>query len=190
MLIENFAELSEKEQLDFAQKIIDKINADFIFTGDTEFTITEVYADELSGDLNIEIDHADYIKVAREASWTCDNKDEVYSVPSLGYDSNIEYEQSIMKDTEKAFKTLSTTIDDYLVTLTIGDVYIEEIEDSEVSDYSNEDAGIGSYDYWGTPGYDSRPYVQVEGTLYTSCSMGLTLTIGVPQSEPELELER
>lgn len=189
MIIENFAELSEKEQLDFAQKIIDKINADFIFTGDTKFTISEVYADELSGDLNIEIDHEDYIEVAREASWTCDDEDEVYSVPK-SYDSDIEYEQSIMKDAEKAFKTLSTTIDDYLVTLTIGDAYVEEIEASEVSDYSNEDAGIGHYDYWGTPGYDSRPYVQVEGTLYTNCSMGLTLSVGVPQSEPKLELER
>ena len=57
---------------------------------------------------------------------------------------------------------------------------LEEIVETievEADKYTHEDSGIGGYDYWGDRGYDSRPYIEVEGTIVKACSCALSLYV-------------
>ena len=172
-VIENFAALSAQEQREFAATLLNKINSENIFTADTNFEIASIEADDLTGGLAILISHPDNIEVSREATWSCGDEEEAYSDP--GYEA--EYENSIFKDAEKAFKTLSTVIDGYNISLEIDDVDEVETVDVEVDHLSHEDAGIGHYEYFGYTGYDSRPYIEVEGTIVKACDMTLAIYV-------------
>lgn len=185
-VIENFAELSFEEQKKFAEALVKTINSENIFTGETDFKVSGVEVDELSGNLIIIIDHDDLIEVRREATWTCSSADDVADDPGFEAD----YNNFLFEDTKKAFKTLSTEIEGYKVSLEVDDVDEDETIEVEVDNYSGEDSGIGSYEYWGETGYDSHPYIEVEGTIIKACSCALSLyvePVGESTVEPEIE---
>jgi hypothetical protein len=69
--------------------------------------------------------------------------------------------------------------------LEIDDVDEVETVEVEVDSISHEDAGIGHYEYWGEVGYDSRPYVEVEGTIVKACDCALSLYVEVADTTPE-----
>lgn len=184
-VIENFAALSDKEQMEFAVALLKTINSEFIFSSDTEFEIVEVNADDLTGGLAIEVSHTNPIEVSREATWTCNDEEDANDDPGFEAD----YENSILEDTKKAFKTLSTVIDGYNIELEISDVDANDTVEIEVDSISHEDAGIGSYEYWGEVGYDSQPYVEVEGTIVKACECSLTFFVDPVDNASEDESE-
>jgi hypothetical protein len=110
-MIENFATLSAKEQLEFAEALVKTINSESTFTDETNFKVLSVEADDTTGDLMIEIDHEDFISVPRAATWSCSDEDEVHFDP--GYDA--DYIESIYDEAKQAFKTLSAEIEGYQV---------------------------------------------------------------------------
>lgn len=183
--IENFAAISPEEQRAFAEALVKTINTEKTFIDD-ELVISGVEADEMTGDLIIELD-ADDVYVDRRATWTA--SDDGYEDSAYEKPEDPEYEDSIFSDAEKAFKTLSVEMDGYTLTLAVADTDADEIEEVKVDNVSHEDAGIGQYEYWGDIGYDSRPYLEVEGTLVTSCKVYLSLlvesTANVPEEAPE-----
>lgn len=187
-VIENFAALSFEEQMKFAEAIVKTINSESIFTDDTDFTISGVEADDLTGSLIINIEHDDLIEVPRKASWECGVADDVCDIPD---DSNyINYADLIFNDAKKAFKTLEAEIKGYKVSLDVNDVDTEETVETQVDSYSREDAGIGSYEFWGHNGYDSQPYIEVEGIIVEGCNCVLSLYIEPAANhivEPETE---
>lgn len=178
-IIENFAELSFEEQKKFAETLVNTINSEHTFTADTDFKLSGVEADELSGGLIIMLDHDDLIEVSREATWTCADEDEVHHDP--GYEA--EYSSTLFMDARDSFKTLEVVIGGYKVSLSVDDVDEEETIEVEVDSYSSEDGGIGGYEYWGVGGYDSSSYVEVEGTIVKGCSCALSLFVE-PADEP------
>ncbi len=183
-VIENFAALSVQEQRTFAESLLKMINSENIFSSDTLFEIIEVEADELDGSLRIDVSHTDDIEIVREATWQAASEEDASDDP--GYDA--DYSDSIFKDAESAFNTLETIIDGYKVSLSIGDVDENETVDIDVSDISAEDAGIGHYEYWGRHEYDSRPYVEVEGTITKACTCTLAFFVE-PVDEPAVAEE-
>ena len=168
-VVENFATLSLNEQRTFAEALIKTINSKSIFTSDTNFTLDSVEVDELTGGLALIVDHADLIEVSRSATWTCDNEDDATDDP--GYDA--DYENFLFEDAKKAFKTMSAVIDGFKVSLLVDYVDALETIEVEVDHISHEDSGIGDYEYWGDRGYDSRPYVEVKGTIVKACDCSL-----------------
>lgn len=175
-IIENFAELSAQEQRSFAEALVKTINSERIFTADTDFAIDKVEPYEMSGDLVIEITQTDPIEVSRNATWTALDEDSAEEAAGE-YEEDVDYEGSTFEALEKAFKTLSATIDGYTVSLQVDDMESEEFSGATVKRISHEDDGIGEYEYWGHVGYDSRPYVEVEGTIVTACKGYLSLWV-------------
>lgn len=178
-VIENFAELSAQEQRAFAEALIKTINTEHLFTSEVDFKITEIEAVGITGSLEITAEHDGTIEIRRKATWQAIDSEDAEIDP--GYDA--DYEQSIYTDTERAFKTLSTTIDGYTVSLTVDDVDDDEAGSVEIDNISNEDSGIGSYEYWGDTGYDSNEYVEVKGTIIKDVKCFLTFWVE-PADEP------
>lgn len=177
-VIENFAALSDQEQREFAEALIKTINTEKTFIDD-ELTLSSVEADEMTGDLLIDLEGVIYLD--RKATWTCGNdEDDAYAKPE-----DPEYDSFIFNDVKRAFKTLSAEIDGYTLSLDVADTNDEEIEEVKVDHISHEDAGIGHYEYWGYEGYDSRPYIEVEGTLVQSCKVYLGLSVEPASKVPE-----
>ena len=172
MVIENFNELSEQELLKIAEELVAKINSESIFTDEATLKVLEVEADKLTGNLSIYANTEEPITVGRYAGWSAVDED------SLTADmDDVEYYGSIKEETLECLLKTSEVIDGYKVTLTIDDVWEEDIVDKEVTTYSSADAGIGSYEYFGYSGYDSIPYVEVEGIIYKACYPTFELTI-------------
>jgi hypothetical protein len=186
-VIENFSDISTKEQRDFAEALVKTINSERTFTDETDFAVRSIEADSTTGDLIIELDHDELISIVREATWTCGDEDEIHSDP--GYEA--DYADSVYEDAKKAFKTIVTEIEGYTVELDIADVDEEETIEVDVDDYSHEDGGIGHYEFWGETGYDSDPYIEVEGTITKACSCSLALIVGVAPNtvEPDQEAD-
>lgn len=172
-VIENFAVLSFEEQKKFAEALIKTINSENTFTHDTDFTLYDLEADDLTGGLRILLDHDKPIEVRREAAWACASEEDVHDDP--GYE--VKYYNRLSDDAKKAFKTLSTVIDGYEVSLELDDVDEEETVEVEVENYSFEDAGIGDYEFWGQTGHDSQPYVEVTGAIVKACSCAPALFV-------------
>jgi hypothetical protein len=174
-IIENFAALSEQEQRVFAEKLIKTINSEKLFTDETEFTIGDVWADELAGDLTIETSTTGAITVRRNASWQANDREDAddRDISTL----EVDYDEYAYKDVQKALKTLVTVIDGYRVTAEVGDTDYEETVDVELESVVDDDSGIGSYEYWGEVGYDSHPYVEVTGIREEKHSCYVTFTV-------------
>lgn len=67
-----------------------------------------------------------------------------------------------------------------IVDFEIASDYSEEeysMTDYEVKSLSHEDAGIGSYEYWGMIGDDSKPYTEYTGTITCDITDGIFLCI-------------
>ena len=189
MIIENFAELSEKEQRDFAETLVKTINSEKTFlTEDTsyvEFEITNVRAWDIDGSLDISVVSDDYVVLECKADWTAANEDDMYDDP--GYDA--EYDVDELDAASKIFKQKTVEINGYSVTFDVQDTDEVEPPEIEVDTYHHDDAGIGSYEYWGVPGYDSHPYVAVSGTLYKHCKVNCSISVEPLQPQPETEAE-
>jgi hypothetical protein len=180
-VIENFAELSAQEQQKFAEALIKTINSEKRFISEVDFKIDEVGTDEITGDLFINVSSTDTIEVRREAGWQARDEEDAKDDPGLDAD----YTEFIDDDVKKAFKSLSTVIDGYEVKVEIADVDEEETLEVEVDNYTHEDSGIGRYEYWGEIGYDSHPYVEVEGTIVKACTCYLTLWVAPAENLKE-----
>lgn len=170
-VIENFAEVSFEEQKKFAEALVKTINSEGTFTDQVNFKVTGVEADEMTGGLIIELDPEDTIEVEREATWTCADRDEARRP------EDPDFTDLLSNDVKKAFKTLAVELEGYSVTLSVDDVDEGETVDVEVEDISDEDGGIGSYEYWGSTGYDSDPYCEVEGTIVKACTVYCSLHV-------------
>ena len=183
--IENFAALSTQDQKAFAAALLKIINIDSIFSSDTNFELVSVEADDITGDLIINVSQTDVIEVSREATWTCNSDNEVTDDP--GYDA--DYKNDIYEDIQKAFKTLSTVIDDYKVSLEVADIISDDDTLDVIVDSTNaEDGGIGDYEYFGFRGHDSQPYVEVKGTIIKACDCALAFFVE-PNDEPTVDPE-
>ena len=170
----NFNVMSEQEQRAFADTLIRTINSQRTFTVDVDFVLFGIEVDELAGSLVIYLSHGDdLVEVARPATWQAGNEEEASVDP--GYDA--DFSNSLFSDARAVFGSLSAEVDGYQVTLEVVD--LDEVETVEVvvDEVREEDSGIGSYEYWGTTGYDSQPYVEVEGTIVKACSMSLALEV-------------
>ena len=177
-VIENFAVLSQQEQQDFATSLLKTINSEHTFSQDIEFTVTNVYADDVSGDLIIGISHGEPIEVPREATWQCEEskyEDEDYYEDDPGYD--VTYDNTIYEDVASMFKTRSAEVGDYFVELEVNDADALDNVSIHAEHVSHEDSGIGFYEYGDIQGYDSHPYVEVEGTITQACECQLFLVV-------------
>lgn len=178
-VVENFAAMSETEQRDFANALLKTINSEHIFSTETEFRPIDVEADDVTGGLVINVEHVNPIRVTRKATWYCDTEDDVADDPGFEAD----YVNHLYEDVATAFATLSTSIEGYKVSLEIADVDEGEAVEVNVDNYSQEDSGIGDYEYFGFTGHDSQPYVAVEGTIVRECDCALAFFV-----EPDDEI--
>ena len=170
-VIYNFSELAEKELQQFAADLIAKINSESIFTNEVNFKLESVEADDMSGDLCIYITNEELLEVPREATWQASSEDDMH------HPEDEDFTNSIYDDVKKVFKTLTAELDGYRITLDVDDADAEDRVDVEVDNYTHEDSGIGSYEFWGDVGYDSHPYLEVEGTITSGCSCYMSLTV-------------
>ena len=171
-VIENFAALSEQEQQKFAATLLKTINSEKTFIDDNSFKIDRVEADDFTGGLIIEVSHTEPIEVVRPATWSANNTEDVNDTPEYP-----DYINNMSEDVKAAFKTTETIIDGYKVSLEIVDVDETDTVDIEVDSYEDADDGIGSYEYCGVRGYDSDPYISVEGTIIKACDCALVLYV-------------
>lgn len=179
-LIQDFNTLSAKEQEVFALELIQKINEAKVFTNDVDFVFDLVDADETSGDLYIGVytKEDQSMPVDREATWTCNDEEDIDTPEDEEFSEYISY------DVEKALKTLTAEVDGYAVTIAVDDAD-GDTTDVEVTKCTNEDAGIGHYEYWGFTGYDSRPYLEVTGVITQACGFSATLTVSPAGQDKE-----
>lgn len=176
-IIENFAALSAQEQREFAEALLKTINSERIFSDQTNFELIDIEASDLTGGLYISVAQTNPIEVVRKATWQVSDEDEAENF-ARDYEYEVNYESDIDDDALKAFKTGSAVIDSYKVEIEIDDVDEEyDPVDVEVEHISHEDAGIGSYEFWGDRGYDSRPYVEVKGVIVKSCDCSLSFYV-------------
>ena len=185
MTIENFAAIPFQEQMKFAEALLKTINSENTFSDNTNFEIDGIEVDEFTGGLIVTVSQTNPISVSRKATWTCDSEEDAEDDPGFEAD----YENYLFEDAKKAFKTLSTVIDGYNVTLEIDDVDEQDTDaEIEIDNISQEDSGIGDYEFWGERGYDSNPYVEVTGTITRECDCALTFYVELAeaaQEEPE-----
>ena len=172
-MVDNFAMLSIEEKVDFAKTLLNKINSEDVFTNLTNFEFQDVDYNDLTGDFAIEVSLANPIEVKRFATWQAGDEEGA----SEGPGDDADYENSIYEDVNKTFKTLKATVDGYDITLVLSDVDEGEDADVEIENISHEDAGIGSYEFWGFKGYDSQPYVEVTGTVTRLCDCTLSFFV-------------
>lgn len=179
MVVENFNELSNEELQKFAQEMLAKINSSSL-SGDAYFELVEAYADEMTGDLVIDAQqNDDPIYIERYGHWQADEDDD----QPYGIDS-IEFEDSEKADVESTFSKGPVVIDDYNVEMEIVDFeFTREIVEVDVSSTEAADDGIGSYEYWGEVGYDSRPYTEVTGSIVQECYVSALFIISPALTE-------
>ena len=172
-VVENFSELSPEELQQFATTLVQKINSEHLFHNEAILTIEDLEADEMSGDLYISLSHKDTVNVPRKATWQGLNEEDLENVSEV----DAEFDNTLSEDARKAFKTVSVTVDGYNVSLSVDDVEDVSIEDVEVDNYTEEDDGIGSYEFWGSKGHDSHPYLEANGTITYGCYVYMSLLV-------------
>lgn len=183
MVIENFSLLTKEELKQFAEKLLNKINAENIFSSETNFELDDTawwgtkdangaritgafQTDDMTGDLDIAIVTTDDVSASVKATWQA-SEDDPY---------DFDYASEEDPNFDELFGE-EAIIDGYKVTLEVSDYDFIENEDVEVDDYTKEDSGIGSYEYWGHTGYDSHSYLEVEGTLTNTYKVYLSLNV-------------
>lgn len=171
-IIENFAALSAQEQRAFAETLLKTINSERIFSDQTNFELVDLETSDFTGGLYIHVAQTNPMEVARKATWQAADEDE------KPHYSDIDYDNDIDEDVLKEFKTGSAIIDGYKVELEIDDVDEDLYPvDFEVERVRHEDSGIGRYEFWGDVGYDSRPYIEIDGVIISSCDCALTFYV-------------
>lgn len=186
-VIENFAELSQMELREFAEALIKTINSESIFTDQTDFKITNVEPYDHTGELLIEVEHTHPIEVSRHASWAANDSDDADNLR----DTSIEFDNNASEDIENTFKATSVTIDGYVVTLNVADFNQTNTDArvEKIDSITDDDAGIGWYEYGDGTFYDSQPFVQVEGTIIEEydCYIGFFVDLDLAPAEEEPE---
>lgn len=173
-IIENFAVLPVQEQLKFANALVKTINSEKIFSDDTKFEVHAVTVEDVTGGLAVAVSLANPIEISREATWTCGSADDAENDPG----TEATYYNGIFDDARSAFKVIRTEIDGYSVALEVDDVdLLDGDPEIEVARINNEDSGVGSNEYFGVTDFDSRPYVEVEGTITKSYDCALTFYV-------------
>lgn len=165
-LIDNFSLLSKEEQRQFAEKFLQLINESKAFSNEAMFTEIDstyrVEANEMDGSLDIFVylENIDY--------WRSFETEDLESA-SWEWNYSPSSEQAVARE----FKTLEASIEGYKVELIVDDVPNEEqkgdgitIEDHQEH---SEDVGIGSYEFWGEVGYDSRIHEWESGSGTVAC---------------------
>ena len=175
-IIENFSTLTAQEQQQFAAELIAKINERNIFTDDFDFELDSANppeASDMTGDLFIYTANSEEypVQVVRSAQWTA------WDYDSMDSAKDVDYHEYYTKDVLNSLKTTTAEIDGYKVTIEVEDGDEDRVVEVEVTDYSAEDAGIGSYEYFGERGYDSQPYYEVYGDLTVEGWAFFTLTV-------------
>lgn len=173
-VIENFAELSEQELKEFAEAFIKTINSESLLSDETDFKLTDLEVDGLSGNLSIYVEPEEAIEVARECTWICYDEDDIYSKPSI---SDVEFEDRLDNDVLNALKSNDFEVEGYKVSVDYEDGETIDCVDFEVNDYEEGEGGIGDYEFWGFPGRDSYPEYEVHGTLICAHAFALDLTV-------------
>ena len=193
MVIENFAALSTKEQHEFADKLLKTLNSEKAFL-DTALVVEDVGADELSGDLVIIAGTTEAVEVEREGTWSTgysSDEEEAYDLTHATPSSrDVDFEDSEEEAVTKTFKVRSVDLEGYTITIEVDNIAESDIESvSEVNEVTEDDAGIGDYEYFGFRGTDSQPYLVVQGTLFCTIYPYLRLTVAptVTEVEPEVE---
>jgi hypothetical protein len=185
-IIENFAAIPVEDQIALATALIKTINSEKIFHDEVQFEIAKVEPYDLTGDLAIELAPVT-IEVLRDASWYCSDDPDENDMPAD--DDDITFAEYPDDDAKKAFKTLSTVIEGYKVTLSVDDADEGQVVGVEATGYEHGDNGIGHYDYFGYEGYDSQPYLEAWGTVEQECECFITLyvepddTAAVPEED-------
>lgn len=172
-MTKQFTELSTSEQVNLAKDLINKINSEKVFLEETAFEFQDVWVDDIDNKLVIEASLANPIIVSRKASWQAGTEEGAEEGPS----ADADYDNSIFDDTTKCFKLLEASVAGYSITTEISDIYELEDVEVELTHISHEDSGIGHYEYWGFKGYDSHPYVEVEGVVTRKCDCNITFYI-------------
>ena len=195
MLIENFAELSAQELKEFADGLISKVNADHLFAPDIELRLCDdsqdnIVPDEMTGDLDIYVEPTEEVIIGREAYWSCGMDDDY----EYGTPEDPDYSYGILEDIKKAFPTKTVSIDGYSVTIEAYDYADWDTgEVGKIISATEDDDGIGSYEYWGEIGYDSRPFMAIEGVIDCPTSIYVSLTVSpehnIPTAVNEDEIE-
>lgn len=166
-MIQSFAELSFEARLHFAEELIKKINDESVFTKESDFKIDQIELDSYSNDLIIQASSVDPVKIVREACWQVYDEDALYDKPG----KSAEYSSTIYEAADEALKTKSAVVDGYIVTAEVDEVEDSDNVDVQIDSYGHEDSGIGHHEFWGETGYDSHPYLEVEGTIIEECKI-------------------
>ena len=172
-VIENFAVLPIEEQRTFAEALVNTLNSKSLFTDETDFKVTSIWADEHTGNLEIEAETTGTITLKRKAQWEAGDADDADS-EEIWY---LEYDNAGYEDAQTALKAGSVIVDGYKVSIEVVDTTHEETLDVYLDSVTEDDRGIGSYEYWGEIGYDSRPYVEVMGIREEAHTCGVNFVV-------------
>jgi hypothetical protein len=178
-IVENFNELSETALLAFAEDLINKLNASDAFKTEITLQTYELQTSELTGDLTIfAIPEGDErVEVAVPAEWSCSTEDDLDDIPDEYNLDTFDLNSSAEEAAKELFKESSVVIDGYKIDLIVNEVEREKIVDTIVENHYDDDSGIGSYEYFGATGYDSHPFVAIEGKLVYECRLLIELTV-------------
>lgn len=106
----------------------------------------------------------------------------VWEGDSEGNYSTDDIDIDAEKEAENYIKNIQTPVEfaeGVLTDVSYEDIHDYTITDTEVTKVTEEDAGIGSYEYWGTVGYDSQPYTEISGVVTIDAVLGLWLEIAI-----------
>lgn len=172
-MVKNFVELSVEEQINFARTLIEELNKSSIFIEATDLEFQDVYVEDTQAVIDLSFKNP--IKVSRQATWQAGTEEAAEEDPC----SDAAYDTTIRDEVKKAFKALDLEFNNYHLSLEINDIEEDETVEAEIeiNHLSHEDSGIGSYEFWGFKGYDSNPYVEVEGTVTKAYNCTLTLVV-------------
>lgn len=158
-------EKSEQDKLrDIANEFLDVIKEHYDGTFEVGEEQDNVYLDE-DGNLVVWI-YGDDLEVRVDAEWQAGTDDDLEDIDTDTFEPD---DSSItLEDIFPGLETLPTDIDNFEI-IAVEFNGREDIDydmsDVEVEDSSEEDSGIGWYEYWGAKGYDSHPYYEVYGTV-------------------------
>lgn len=176
-MIQSFAKMSFDARLHFAEEMIKKINSESIFLNGTKFKIDQIELDDYSDDLIILTTSVDPVKLSRGVFWQVPNEDYLYYKPK-----SMDYIDTEYEAVSELLKTKTAVVDGYTVTAEIDDVEAGKNIEVQVDSYYHDDNGIGYYDFWGEPGYDSRPFIVVEGTATEEREVAISFYVS-PKAE-------
>lgn len=151
------------------KSIVDQIK----FPGDPDVTIDYAAITESDEGTFLVPVELHTVKLPVSCVWEGDTEGN-YSVDDIDIDAEKEAENYI-----KTIQTPSEFMEGILTDVSYEDIHDYTIADTEVTKMTEEDAGIGSYEYWGTVGYDSQPYTEISGIVTIDAVLGLWLEIAI-----------